>query len=279
MELLYKSKKLKEGYNLIVSSKNSPLRLLEFGRLTLSKKGSKFSNNTGDKEVVLDIFGGRCDVQVSNGNGGIAYSGTGGRHDIFSGKPTIIYIPKGSEYHVTSLTSWLDIGVFKSPARRDTKPVLVPPDALEVKDVGEANWKRGVCTAIGSNVDADRLIVGETYSLPGNWSSYPPHKHDTKGVHEAPYEEIYFFKVKPCQGFGVQRIYTKKDTKNPVNEVYVVEDGDAVAIPKGYHPVCAGAGYALAYYWALAGEERGYAAWSDDPDHVWLRNCEPILKL
>lgn len=135
-------------------------------------------------------------------------------------------------------------------------------------------------TVIGGEVDADRLIVGETYALPGRWSSYPPHKHDTKQPpKENWYEEVYYYLVEPVSGFGIQRIYTAPDEKDPLNEVYVVEDGDTVAIPRGYHPVACAGGYRLTYFWALAGEERVYAAWSNDPKHAWLRGVEPIINL
>ena len=62
-----------------------------------------------------------------------------------------------------------------------------------------------------------------------------------------------------------------------LNEVLVVEDGDTVIIPRGYHPVVAAPGYQLSYVWALRGEGRRYGAWSDDPAHAWLRNVEPLL--
>jgi len=136
-----------------------------------------------------------------------------------------------------------------------------------------------VQTAVGSNVDADRLLVGETFNPPGNWSSYPPHKHDTLNPPlEAPAEEIYFFLVSPPQGWGIQRIYTAPDHPEPLDEVYVVQDGDATILPRGYHPVCAAAGYRLYYLWGIAGEERRYGAWTDDPAHAWVKAAEPLLK-
>ena len=91
---------------------------------------------------------------------------------------------------------------------------------------------------------------------------------------EAPYEEIYYFRVKPSQGFGIQRVYTSEGDQAPLDEVYVVEDGDTVALPRGYHPVAAAPGYELYYLWALAGEGREFGAWSDDPRHAWVRNLE-----
>jgi len=127
------------------------------------------------------------------------------------------------------------------------------------------------------NVKAQRLLVGETLNPPGNWSSYPPHKHDRKAPSEAPLEEVYFFKIKPPHGFGLQRIYTSPEDENPFDEVFLLENDDTVVIPRGYHPVVAAPGYQLYYLWVLAGEERKYGAWSDDPNHRWLRNCEPMI--
>ena len=122
------------------------------------------------------------------------------------------------------------------------------------------------------------MLVGETWNRAGCWSSYPPHKHDTDNApDEAWYEEVYFFQVRPTQGFGIQRLYTPKGAPKPVDEVFVLEDGDTVVMPCGYHPVAGAPGYRVWYYWGLAGEGRQYAAWSDDPAHAWLRDVEPMV--
>ncbi|MBI3991385.1 MAG: 5-deoxy-glucuronate isomerase [Candidatus Omnitrophica bacterium] len=276
MMLHYKAKRLKKGYNPVITAKNSTLRLLEFGQISLTGKGARYEAETGRNEEVLDIFSGRCDISILYKGQEENWRELGGRKDIFSGLPTMVYLPRGIKYVIRAIDDVL-IGVLKSPARKDTEPALVRPDEVDVKMVGKHNWQRRVAAGVGVNVNADRLIVGETINPPGNWSGYPPHKHDTKKGSEAPYEEIYFFLLKPSQGFGMQRIYTAKDDRRPIDEAYVLRDGDAVVIPRGYHPVVAGAGYQLAYLWGLAGEERKYAAWADDPDHAWLRNCEAII--
>ena len=102
---------------------------------------------------------------------------------------------------------------------------------------------------------------------PGQWSSYPPHKHDTEipGV-ETRLEEIYFYKVNPKQGFGYQRIYTGD---RALDLAVTVENDDLVMIPKGYHPVAAAPGYSVYYLWALAGPERRMTP-HDDPQHEWV---------
>ena len=280
MNLLYKGKKLKEGYQTIVSPENSDLKWLEFGRLSLSGIGKEFSDIDKERETALSIFSGKCDIDIDKEqiSEKIRYQEIGGRADVFSGAPTMIYIPKGLKYTIKSSGKALDIGIFKAPSRKDTKLVLIKPGHANLITPGAGNWQRKVYVPIGEKVGADRLIVGETFNPPGNWSGFPPHKHDSYNPpKEAPYEEVYFFLLKPAKGFGIQRIYTSSETKDPINEVYVIENNDTVVIPRGYHPVVAAAGYQLYYFWALAGEERIYAAWSDDPKHSWLRNREPIL--
>ena len=117
-------------------------------------------------------------------------------------------------------------------------------------------------------------MVGETLNPPGGWSSYPPHKHDVDDPpREAIYEEVYFFRIQPEGGFGIQRVYERREGADALNEVLVVEDGDTVIIPRGYHPVVAAPGYQLSYVWALRGEGRRYGAWSDDPAHALAPQC------
>jgi len=276
---LYKAGELKEGYTTIVSPKNSELKLIEFGRLLLQEKGKTYKDKTRGVEAVLTIFGGKCSINVKGSNGQrITYSKIGNRNDVFDGKPTMVYLPSGVEYEIIAESPNLDIGISTAPSNINWPPALIKPEDVMERLVGVWNWRRKVYTSIGDNVKAQRLIVGETFNPPGNWSSSPPHKHDEKGLNESPYEEVYFFRVKPSQGFGIQRIYTSPNDEDPFDLVYVVEDGDTVVIPRGYHPVVAAPGYQLYYLWILAGEERKYGAWSDDPKHSWLKNCEQIIK-
>ena len=140
-------------------------------------------------------------------------------------------------------------------------------------EVGRDNWRRTVYSALAETVPAERLLAGETLNPPGNWSSYPPHKHDRRNPpNEAVMEEIYFFRVRPAQGYGFIWTYTAAEDPEGFSTVFVVEDGDTVLLPKGYHPVVAAPGYELHYTWVLAGEERRYGAWADDPRHAWVKN-------
>ena len=122
-------------------------------------------------------------------------------------------------------------------------------------------------------------MMAETLVPPGNWTSYPPHKHDVENPpNESIYEEVYFYLFKPAGGYGFQRVYEPGDDPDRLNEVYVVEDGDAVAIPRGYHPLVAAAGYQLVYIWALCGRCTGSTApGATIPTHVWIRGAEAII--
>jgi len=277
VNLHFRATELGEGYTRIVGPGDAGLRLLEFGRIILGRE-QVYRGETGEREAALDILTGSCTVEVECGET-FLYRGIGGRKDVFSSNPTMLYIPRGSAYRVSAGVLGVDAAVFSAPSENGRRPLLIEPKDVAVASVGAWNWRRDVRTGIGSGVDVDRLIVGETVNPPGNWSSAPPHKHDRRSPPvEVPMEEIYFYRVKPPQGFGVQVVYTAPGDEEPFEAAYVVRSDDAVAIPRGYHPVAALPGYQLYYLWGLAGEERLYGAWSDDPAHSWLRSAEPIVK-
>jgi 5-deoxy-glucuronate isomerase len=110
-------------------------------------------------------------------------------------------------------------------------------------------------------------LVVEVFTPEGHWSSYPPHKHDRNHLPEESYlEETYYHKINPGHGFAVQRIYT--DDRS-LDETLVIKDGDAVLVPKGYHPVSAPPGYDVYYLNVMAGPVRTWK-FKNDPDHEWL---------
>ena len=249
------------------------MRFLDFARLML-RSGEKHSASTGARELVLDIFGGRAKVMIETGGGHReTYESLGTREDVFSGPPVMLYIPIHSNFTIQSLSNSFDAGLFSAPAETGSAPRLISGADVITKQVGRDNWQRTVYSALDERMGVERLLAGETLNPSGNWSSYPPHKHDKPNPpSEAVLEEVYFFRVKPAQGYGFIWTYTAPNDPEGFSTVFVVEDGDAVLLPKGYHPVVAAPGYELHYTWALAGEERRYGAWADDPRHAWVRN-------
>lgn len=270
MERLIKAK-ANGKYQQIVAP--GTMRFLDFGRLQL-KNGEKYSATTGEREYALDILSGTASISVESASGGKqVFPHAGVRPDVFSGPPVVVYVPPQSSFEVTAVSGALDVGVFSSPAKILNQPRLIEGSDVAKVEVGRDNWRRTVYSALAENVPAERLLVGETLNPPGNWSSYPPHKHDRSNPpKEAVLEEVYFFRLKPSQGFGFIWTYTAPDDPEGFSNVFVVEDGDTVLLPKGYHPVVAAPGYELHYTWVLAGEERRYGAWNDDPRHVWVKN-------
>ncbi len=122
-------------------------------------------------------------------------------------------------------------------------------------------------TSLTPDDPADRLIIVEVYTPAGNWSSFPPHKHD---VHAPPaevdLEEIYYYRIDRPEGYAIQRVYSYDGERDAT---LTVRDGELVLIPDGYHPVVAAHGYNIYYLNALSGSSRSLAA-SLDPNYSWV---------
>jgi len=262
-----------KGFKRVIGPRDGGLRHLSFSRLVLEAGGS-WSGNAGGEEVAIVVLSGTCSVSTEN----IEFDGVGKRPNVFSGKPSLVYLPRGTPYTIRA-SSRLDVAVIGALSSKDTEPMLVNPQDATESEVGVLNWRRKVVTVLGTDRLADKLLVGETFNSPGGWSSVPPHKHDRDDPpNEYELEEIYFYKLMPAQGFGLQWIYSPNGGGEKLNKAIAVENNDLVAIPRGYHPVVAGPGYRLYYLWAMAGRNREYGRFAVDPKHAWLSNCEPIVK-
>lgn len=248
------------------------LRFLEFTLLNL-QEGDTQCGSTGDRECVLDTFSGLASVVVNGPGFKQAFPRVGGRSDVFSGAPCVLYMPPKSGFHIQATSQNFRAGLFCAPATQALEPALVEGRSVLSKQVGCGSFERTVYTAVGDNSAAERLLAGETLNAPGCWSSFPPHKHDRSNPpHESRLEEIYFFQIRPPTGFGLIWTYTAADEVDGFNNVFVVENGDTVLLPKGYHPVVAAPNCQLHYTWVLAGEERRYGAWAEDPKYAVLKN-------
>jgi len=225
--------------------------------------GKQISEHTGDRELCIVILGGTCSVSGP----GIDWRAIGERANVFSGLPYAAYIPISTAFQVTAETE-CELAFCYSRAKRAFTPRLVTPDDIEVEIRGGGNATRQINHILKPDFEADRLLVVEVYTPSGNWSSYPPHKHD---VHNPPYEvdleEIYYYRIDHPVGYAIQKLYTPD---RRIDETMTVRDGELVVVPEGYHPVVAAHGYNVYYLNALAGSARSMAA-SDDPDYAWVR--------
>ena len=262
-------KLLKGGYNEIVGEDNEDMEFLEFGILKLAPEET-FEFESGAKEWAGVILGGKVTVSGED----FIWDKIGSRPNVFAGTPTGFYIPRNKSCRLTA-DEVVEVAIVKAPSDLDAEPRLIPPEDVQVKVVGAHNWKRYIHSIVDTRTSAAKLVVGETFNPPGNWSSFPPHRHDKHSPpEEVDMEEIYHFRLLPSQGFGIQRIYT--DDRG-IDRIYVLQDQDTVVIPEGYHPVVAAAGYRLYYLWMMAGTSRVLIP-RDDPTHAWLSSAEAIVK-
>jgi 5-deoxy-glucuronate isomerase len=234
--------------------------------------GQKIELNTEGEEMALVLLGGSC-----RANWGQREHQFSGRKDVFDGYPYTLYLPDGNHVSIEADTV-CEIAECRVPSEAKLEPRLILPTDVTSALRGGENSSRQVVDVIGGDFPADKLIVFEVYTPGGNWSSYPPHKHD---VHNPPVEidldEIYYYRMKDAQGYALQNLYSPQTSRDSVIKVH---DGDAVLIRDGYHPVVAGPGYDTYYLNFLAGSSRAMAV-TEDPDHVWLRSTwkQPDIRL
>jgi 5-deoxy-glucuronate isomerase len=218
-------------------------------------------------EVALVVLGGSLAVRI---DGGATFERVGGRPDVWSTTPaSIVLIPPGVSFALEALTD-AHVALARASARGAARaPRLIDPDAVLVEERGEGQTFRRVHHLLPPSADAERLILFEVYTPGGNWSSFPPHKHDT---HDPPgeceLEEIYYYRVQPPTGFALQRVYTPD---RDLDQALATQDGDLVLVPRGYHVVSATPGHDCYYLNAMAGPERRWA-FSVDPDYRQLMN-------
>ena len=222
------------GRKISVSPANSDLAHLNYGRICLDEKTSSATFDTEGRETALLCMRGSCTVTVDGATHSL---------DTFDA----IYVPRGSHVEVTTKA---EVDLVECSAEVKGKYPLqivrysdVKKDpALKFRAGGDAT-SRDLNIIIGKNVEAGRLLAGFTRSVPGNWTSWPPHEHGKM------LEEVYVYFDMPAPAFGIQLVYTKPDQPEFVS---LVHDGDAVLMPAGYHPNVAAPGHSINFIWMMA---------------------------
>jgi 5-deoxy-glucuronate isomerase len=237
--------------------------------------GERFDvGGTGSETVVVVVSGGAIVFTPDFGDD----LRLEGRRTVFDGKPWAVYLPQGRRGH--AIANPLDDGgqvvlaIAQAPSSgREgvaSGPVLIRPDDVEVELRGAGNATRRIHHIVKPEFPADRLEVVEVYTPGGNWSSWPPHKHDVDNMpEEAVLEEIYYYQLRRPEGWGIQRLYRRDGDRR--DAVWVVRHGELVMVTDGYHPFVTAPGYDAYYLNALAGDRRTMAG-SDDPDLAWTRS-------
>jgi len=225
--------------------------------------GEALESSSRIEESVLLLLGGTCQADWGSGRQLI-----GKRKNVFDGLPYAIYLPAGTRATLRAKTV-CEIAQCTVPSQKRSEPKLITPQDCGTGLRGGENSSRQIVEVIRPDFPADRLVVFEVYTPGGNWSSYPPHKHD---VHNPPAEvdldEIYYYRIQEPNGFALQNLYHSGNGKDVVVKA---RDGDVVLVRDGFHPVVAGPGYDVYYLNFLAGTSRTMSI-TEDRNHTWIRS-------
>jgi 5-deoxy-glucuronate isomerase len=251
-------------------------------------KGQGWSSVTGENEMTLVNLSGRYGVNSNRGE----WVGIGGRQTVFVGAAHALYLPRGTRFTVTAEEAG-EYAVAWVPTDQDHEPWLIRPEQVARSIRGGDNVSRQINDLLPPGSPVHRLVLVEVYTPGGNWSSYPPHKHDRHVVDshgsllEADLEEVYFYKMDRPEGYAYQWVYTDAtsplhEAGEPIDALVRVENDCAVLVPEGYHPVTSAPGYTTYYLNVLAGSAQSLAN-RDDPRYTWVkqtyRGIDPRLPI
>lgn len=223
--------------------------------------GQRIDTESLGCEVCMVFLSGDAEVEVDGNQWTIP-----GRRGVFAGLPHAVYVPPDHRYMVTAKGA-LEVAVGSAPAEGKIEPRLITPEEVKVEIRGGHNVTRQISHILDPG-DAEKLLCVEVYTPSGNWSSYPPHKHDAHNPpEEVDLEEVYHYRFQPHDGWAMQRLYT--DDRS-LDEVVLAKHGDTALIRRGYHPVVTAPGYDCYYLNFLAGDTPTWAA-KDDPQLAWVR--------
>ncbi len=252
-----------------ISAEDAGWQYVGFAEYKLAQ-GQGFARPPDDREVALVVLEGSATISAA----GRRYSSLGSRDDVFEGPPPpVLLLEPGTSVEVTAERSSTII-VADAPGADVRVTRLFEPADLHVETRGSGITQRRIHHLLPPTTEAGRLILFEVFTPGGNWSSYPPHKHDTEDPPtEAYLEELYYYRFERPQGWGFARVYTPDRS---LDASFAPVDRDVLLIPRGYHPFGAPAGYDAYYLNVMAGPHRAWH-FTLDPDHAWLMNWDPNL--
>ncbi len=264
----------KDGAFAAVDAKRAGWDTLNFAAIRLGR-GKTFEIAIDAFEYVAVVLSGQCNIKTNKGD----FNKVGRRDNVFSGLPYAVYLPPQTEFEIESLTEDFEFACCWALTEKELAARLITPQDIEVQLLGGGNTSRQMCRLLGSAFPADRLLVYELYTPGGNWSSYPPRKHDRhqtddKGkVLEAQLNRFSFFKFDRPTGYAYQRVYSADRSSDAL---MLARQHDIVLMPSGYYTLASAPGtmtYTLNF---LAGSTRDFAA-STDPAFAWVTDIQAAL--
>ena len=243
--------------------------LLGFAKLNL-EPNQTYTGFSGDRELLLVALAGRATVTVDDQ----VFAQVGSRASVFAGNPHSVYIPCGSAFTVLALSKF-EAALPSAPSQLETAPYEIKPEQVGTGQWGALNFTRKYREILvqPNGLPAARLIVGETITPSGHWSTYPAHKHEVNVAGEVFHEEMYYFRVSAPEGWGFARHYSPE---RGYDDTHIVRDDSLLSMPHGYHTYAAAPGYNSYYLWFLAGDTRAQGV-KLDAEHAWIQKSVGTL--
>ena len=252
-------------------------RYLCFRAFSLADGEAVLLDRPDHEAAIVTISGGGVAVQCD----GSPVLVLDGRPSVFEGMPWSAWIPPHTTTRIIGRPlpgRRVVVAVAQAPrsGRSDVaaSPIVVTPNDVAIEIRGAGNATRQVNNMMMPGFPADRLLVCEVFTPNGNWSGWPPHRHDIDDPpREAVLEETYFYQFSRPEGWAIQRVYHRDGSRDLV---LPVRHGDLLSVDQGYHPFASTQGYDAYYLNVLAGDRRTMAN-SDDPDLAWVRTLWPSM--
>jgi 5-deoxy-glucuronate isomerase len=264
----------RDGFDVAIGPRQAGWEHTGLNVVTLAPGESRTITGREYEWLVLPLAG---QVRVESGGKLVLLFG---REGPFAGPTDFAYVPIDSSFTITSRAgARIALPHAKASAAWPFRRIPAEETVVEMRGAGQAS-RQVNNFGTPSVLNADSIIACEVLTPAGNWSSYPPHKHDEHHEdQESVLEEIYYFEMRPegssgagpATAFGYQRVYGTRD--RPINVLAEVHNGDVVLVPHGWHgPSMAPPGYDMYYLNVMAGPNpRREWLVVDDPDHGWVR--------
>jgi 5-deoxy-glucuronate isomerase len=258
----------------IVAAGDDRADLCYFQLLSLGE-GESASVRVPGYETVFVVLSGCADVTV----GAQTFAAVGKRPDVWSGQADSVYAGTGAEVVVKGRAGRSEIAIAGGRTSGSFAPFRISPEEVEMVDVGSPDWHchRRIFHVLGHNAAgrAGNMLVSELYCDPGNWSGFPPHKHDEERVpEETEFQEIYHYRFRPETGFGAQFCY--REGSEP--SVVMTGHRDTFIVDRGYHPTVTSPGHEEYVFTILVGRHQRSLLQSFEEKHRHLMGKIPGIQ-
>lgn len=246
-----------------ISPANANWKYVGFSLYRLAA-GETVGEATGETEAILVLVEGKANITAA----GKSFGEMGDRMNVFERTPPhCAYVPNGAEWQATATTN-CTLAVCSAPGKGGHDAQIIGPAGIKLEQRGIGANTRFINNIAMENRDvADSLLVTEVFTPNGNWSSYPPHRHDEDNFPEMTYlEETYYHRLNPEQGYIHQRVFTEDGS---LDQTMSASNHDVVLVPKGHHPCGVPYGYDSYYLNVMAGPLRKWR-FQNHPEHDWI---------